>query len=107
MISHYSHLQTDVLCRLFKTYCCSFSGSFLGQYISKGFEKMCIIWNKEVRKMYSLPYHAHRLILGPLTNQRHIKYQLFVRDIKVLHSIKYEINNSIVRECLSCALSNV
>ena len=26
--------------------------------------------------------------------------------IKLLHSIKCEISNSIVRECLSCALSN-
>ena len=27
MMSHYSHLQPDVLCRLFKSYCCSFYGS--------------------------------------------------------------------------------
>ena len=66
---------------------------------------MCITWNKPVRKMYSLPYHTHRWILGPLTNQRHIKCKLFGRDIKVLHSIKCVISNSIVRECLSCALS--
>ena len=48
--------------------------------------------------MYSLPYHTQIWILGPLTNQRHIKYQLFARDIKLLHSIKCEISNSIVRE---------
>ena len=41
-----------------------------------------------------------------MTNQRPIKYQLFARDIKLLHSIKCEISNNIVRECLSCALSN-
>ena len=41
-----------------------------------------------------------------MTNQRHIKYQLFARDIKLLHSIRCEINNSILRECLSCTLSN-
>ena len=29
MMSHYSHLQPDALCRLFKSYCCSFYGSFL------------------------------------------------------------------------------
>ena len=40
MMSHYSHLQPDVLCRLFKSYCCSFYGSLLWQYNSKGFEKM-------------------------------------------------------------------
>ena len=56
--------------------------------------------------MYSLQYHTHRWILDPLTNQRHIKYQLFAGDIKLLHSIKCEISNSIVSECLSCALSN-
>ena len=54
--------------------------------------------------MYSLPFDTHRWILGPLTNQRNIRYQLFARDIKLLHSIKYEISNSIVSECLSCAL---
>ena len=106
MMSHYSHLQPDVLCRLFKSYCCSFYGSFLWQYNSKGFEKICITWNKAVRKMYSLPYDTHRWILGPLTNQRNIRYQLFARDIKLLHSIKYEISNSIVSEYLSCALSD-
>ena len=31
---------------------------------------------------------------------------MFARDIKLLHSIKCQISNSIVRECLSCALSN-
>ena len=31
---------------------------------------------------------------------------MFDRDIKLLHSIKCEISNNIVRECLSCALSN-
>ena len=106
MMSHYSHLQPDVFCRLFKSYCCSFYGSFLWQYNSKGFEKICITWNKAVRKMFSVPYDTHRWILGPLTNQRHIRYQLFARDIKLLHSIKYEISNSIVSECLSCALSD-
>ena len=70
-MSHYSHLPPDVLCRLFKSY-------FQWQYNSKGFEKMCITWNKAVKKMNSLPYDTYRLILGPLTNQRHIRYQLFV-----------------------------
>ena len=101
---YYSHLQPDVLCRLFKSY--GFYCSFLWQYNSKCFEKICITWNKAVRKMYSLPYDTHRRILSPLTNQRNIRYQLFARDIKLLHSIKYETNNSIVSECLSCTLSD-
>ena len=41
MMSHYSHLQPDVLCGLFNSYSCSFYGSFLWQYDSKGLEKTC------------------------------------------------------------------
>ena len=57
MMSHHSHLPPDVLCRLFKSYCCSFYRSFLLQYNSKGFEKICITWNRAVRRMNSLRYH--------------------------------------------------
>ena len=60
MMSHINHLQPDVLCTLFKSYCCSVYGSFLWQYNSKGFKKMCITWSKAVLKMYSLPYATHR-----------------------------------------------
>ena len=70
----------------------------------KGFEKMYNIWNIAVRKMYLLPYDTHRWILGLLTKQRHIRYQLFARDIKLFPFIKYEVSNSIVSECLSSAL---
>ena len=92
-MSYYSHLQYNVLCRLFQvdlfsTTLLFFWGSFLWQYNSKGFEKMCITSNKAVKKTCSLPYDTDRWILGPLTNQRHIKYQLFARDIKLLQSIK-------------------
>ena len=80
---------------------CCFYASFLWQYNFKDFEKMCITWNNAVRKMSPLPYHIYRWILGPLTNQRHIKYQLFAIDIKLLHSINCEIRTSLV-----CALSN-
>ena len=34
MMSHYSHLQCNVLSKLFKSYCCSFYGSFLWQYMA-------------------------------------------------------------------------
>ena len=67
---------------------------------------MCITWNRAVRKMYSLPYDTHRWILDPLTNQRQISYQLFATDIKLLHSIKYDLSNSTVSECSSCTFSD-
>ena len=44
--------------------------------------------------------------IRPIEQSTSYKNQLFARDIKLLHSIKCEISNSIVSECLSCALSN-
>ena len=74
-----------------------FMALFCGNIILRILRKCtCITWNKAVRRMYSLPYHTHRWILGPLTNKRRIKYQLFARVIKLLHSMKCEISNSIV-----------
>ena len=44
--------------------------------------------------MNALAYDTHRCIVDPLTIQRHIKYQLFTRVIKLLHSIKNELRNT-------------
>ena len=62
-----------------------------------------------VHSIYSKSVHAPDAHAGLMDNESErycIKYQLYARDIKLLHSIKCQISNSIVRECLSCALSN-
>ena len=46
---------------------------------------MYITWNKAVRKTYALPCEIRRILLDPLPDQRHIKYELFARDIKLLY----------------------
>ena len=44
--------------------------------------------------------------IRPIDKSRSYKISIVCRDNKLLHSIKCEISNSIVRECLSCVLSN-
>ena len=78
---------------------------FYGNLILRVLRK-CVTWKKAVSNIYLLPYDTHIWILSPLTTQRLIKYQCFAKCIKLLQSIKSEISNSIVRECLSCVLSN-
>ena len=43
---------------------------------------MYITWNKAVRKIHALQCDTQRRSLDPLTNQRHLKYIFFARDIK-------------------------
>ena len=40
LYSNFGYLQANVLSNLFKSYCCSFYGSFLWLYNSNGFKKM-------------------------------------------------------------------
>ena len=92
-------IQPDIFSNLFKSYCCSFHGSFLWKYSSNGFNKCCTQWNKSVRNIFYLPHNAHRWLLGPLLNQPHISHQFYIRDIKFLHRMLH-CNNSIVNQCI-------
>lgn len=102
LYSNFMHVQPDTLSNLFKSYCCSYYGSFLWKYNSNGFLRCCTQWNKAVRCMYNLPYNAHRWILGPLIGQPHISQQLHIRDIKFIYRM-LDCPNSIVKQCVNMA----
>ena len=52
--------------------------------------------DKSVRIFLEFPNNTHRWILGPLINQPHISYQLYIRDC----------HNCIVKECLTAGINN-
>ena len=82
LISKFGHLQPKVLLNLFNTYCCSFYGSSIWGLHSNGFNSCVTAWNIGVRKILGLPYTTHTWMLGPLTNSVHMKYKLYIRDLK-------------------------
>ena len=82
LISKFGYLQPKVLLNLFNTYCCSFYGSSIWGLHSNGFNSCVTAWNIGVRKILGLPYTTHTWMLGPLTNSVHMKYKLFIRDLK-------------------------
>ena len=59
-----------------------------------------------MRKIFSFPNTAHKWILGPLMGQYHIKYQLYMKDIKLLYNMIMFVNNTIVQECFHNAMYN-
>ena len=76
LIANFGNLQQDVIARLLKSYCCSFYGSQAWQIDSTDYKRICVTWNKSVRKILKLPYTTHTWILGPLLDQSHLHYQL-------------------------------
>ena len=105
LYSNFGYLQANVLSNLFKSYCCSFYGSFLWLYNSNGLKKCCTQWNKAIRKIFSLPYQSHRWLLGPLIGQYHISNQLIRRDIKCVYRM-INCPNAIIRQCILNAYYN-
>jgi hypothetical protein len=84
LIGNYGGLQSDILCKLFRSYCCSFYGSPLWNLNSNGFKSCCIQWNKSVRKLLNLSYRTHTWLLGPLMDQPHIGTQLIVKTLRFI-----------------------
>ncbi len=82
LFCNFGKLQSDVLVKLFQSYCCSFYGAVLWKRNTDKFKDICVEWNKAVRKVWRLPYMAHTNILGPLNGQLHISDQFAVRFVK-------------------------
>lgn len=99
---NFGHVQPTILCKLFKTFCCSFYGSPLWKYTSEQYSKLCTTWNVAVRKVLSLPYRTHTVLLGPLLRQPHIRHQLYIRDVRFIYNM-FLSNNDIVKKCFSNA----
>ena len=51
---------------------------------SNGVNLCVTAWNIGVRKILGLLYTTHTWMLGPLTNSVHMKYNLYIRDLKFL-----------------------
>ena len=61
--SNDGNLQHNVLMNLFKSYCCSYNGSILWKFCSKGFDKICKSCNVAIRTLLKQPYNAHTTVL--------------------------------------------
>ena len=103
LLGSYGKIQSNVLCKLFQIYCCSFYGSELWCCNSYGFNRCVTEWNKAMRRILRIPYRSHRWLLAQLGQQKHIMEHLHV---KLLRYLTYALNhdNPIVRKFTNIAL---
>ena len=99
LMGNYGGLQTEMLIKLFNSYCCSFYGSQVWNINSPGFNRCCVQWNKAVRRILKLPYRTHTWLLGPLLNQQHVKMQFQIKILRFVYKMLNNTNNVI--SCIS------
>ena len=97
LLGSYGKIQSNVLCKLFQIYCCSFYGSELWCCNSYGFNRCVIEWNKAMRRILRIPYRSHRWLLAQLGQQKNLREHL---HIQFLRYITYALNhcNPIVKK---------
>ena len=76
LFASFKGLDSNIMCTLFQSYCCSFYGSQLWDLSSIGFQKFCVQWNKAVRRLLNVSNRTHTWLLGPLSNQTHVSCKL-------------------------------
>ena len=109
---HYAHRRTLVLLNLIYNTC--FYGSPLWDMSSRNFEKLENSWNVSHRIMLSIPRTAHRYLIEPLSEKRHIIKSLRKRFLSFLLKVRLNKKNvlrNILREiehdCLSTSGKNL
>ena len=104
LLGSYGKIQSNVLCKLFQIYCCSFYGSELWCCNSYGFNRCVIEWNKAMRRILRIPYRSHRWLLAQLGQQKNLREHL---HIKLLRYITYALNhcNPIVKKLVGANIA--
>ena len=87
LLHNFSCLQTNVICRLFESYCTSYYGCHLWDLESKNCELMLTAWNKAVHRIWNLPVNTHRVLLPHMMSSLSIKEQLLYRHTRMLQSM--------------------
>ncbi len=95
VISKYGVLTSEVQCKLFQTYCSNIYGSDTWLLSNKHIEGISTAWNIGIRKIWKLPYCAHRRLLPGLANMKQICEQMYRKFMKLYYSMS-KSNNPIV-----------
>ena len=101
--SHFNHVPFDVLYSLFKTYCMPLYSSQIWDFTHKSIDRFLVTWRKAIRKIFSLPYNTHCILLPYICDYITICNQLYKRVVSFLSGIRNSPNN-ITKLCYKLAV---
>ena len=90
-IGNFGSIPNQILCYLFRYYCCTLYGSQLWGCSSEGFNRCTVEWNKAIKRALHVPYRTHRWLLGPLRGHANITEQLHIKTLRLIdNSINHD-----------------
>ena len=76
---YFAHPETK--CHLNNIYNMSFYGSPLWDLFSDTFSNIEFTYNRSIKMMWDLPLETHKYFIEPVSNQSHVKFNIFKRYI--------------------------
>ena len=96
LIQEFYFAHASKLIKMNNSFNTRFYGSVLWDLFSTEAKRLEKSWNVSLRKILRLPYNAHRHLLEPVTNTRHLITSLYSRYIKFVDKL-YSSKKSAVR----------
>ncbi len=103
VLNKYAILDSDVTTRLFLTNCSSFYGCETWDFKCHNFKNILTSWNIAIRKIWGLPWTAHRFLLPLLANCTPPDVSIYKRFLNVICNM-LNSNNDKMKLLSSCAI---
>ena len=103
IISHFSHVCTQVKYKLFNSFCMSLYGSQLWNYSSGNIDRFYTAWRKSIRRLLCLPYRTHNCLINSICEDIPVDLKLHSRFLNFFDSI-LSSKNLLTRLCGVLAL---
>lgn len=85
--SMFGSVTSNVLSRLFNSYCCSYYGCQMWDLSGCHIKMIYTAWNKAIRKIWNIPWKSHVKLLPYINECLYISEQLALRFCKFYHTM--------------------
>ena len=92
----FGHLSSDIQCKLFMSYCCSYYGAPLWDLESNIFKRICAAWRKALRTIWKISPMSHCDLVALLSNNKPLEVNIKQRFSKFAENIYKYGSNSLI-----------
>ena len=102
MMANFKTVSSNVLSKLFISYCCNFYGLTLCNSRSGSLYKLFVLWRKAIRRIFRLPSRCHNVLLPCILGRPNLEVEMYNRICKFYYSLLNSSNILIKNEATRC-----
>jgi hypothetical protein len=106
LMADFGHINSKLLCKLFKQNCCYYYGAPLWLLSSNGVCKINTSWRKAVRALLKIPNRTHNFMIHQLANTLPFENYLEKRFIKFVNGIIAKSKRNVTAYIMRNAMHN-